>query len=451
MKIDAEYMNRWLGESTQIESLSPKILYDIKTLIEYYRDIIVPGSDVSISFPVEGRNSSPRASVERGEVNIPYYMLKDGEVDNTIGAMVHELHHIKLSASERFLSAITFKFLRHIMEQIDCGSMTMADRLFADASITADKIMGWTYDPISGTSDIVFLREAIGDLMFIINAVEDVRIDANTPPNLKKYIDKLEKQASVRILDAIDKGDLGNESRDLNAIAFMLLVHHKDIHKFPFIEDRFGDTDAIVNADALELPVSVFSAFKEEIASHLLQRYYHYCGKPKDSSSSEGSDEMDLDAYFGSKVKSAVGDSLEKQFDEKQNGKAHSKKKDEEDVALAGAGEKIKEVSVTTDIAPGEAHDASGTTQTDTKIDLSEKADTVRNWGDWRQDNDLDALAEIGRQLREEMEEDKKTVFLSSTVEQQINSFKDVQVITTTEHFGDDTSVVYDSVLYDTI
>ena len=103
VKIDAEYMNAWLGDSSKIERLSSKVLYDIKTLIEYYKDIIVPKEEVTISFPVEGQGSGPRASVERGEVFIPYHMLKEGEIDNTIGAMIHELHHIKLSASEKYL------------------------------------------------------------------------------------------------------------------------------------------------------------------------------------------------------------------------------------------------------------------------------------------------------------------------------------------------------------
>ena len=435
IKIDAEYMNAWLGEASKIESLSSKVLFDIKTLIEYYKDIIVPQKEVSISFPVEGKNSSPRASVERGEVLIPYYMLKDGEIDNTIGAMIHELHHIKLSASERFLTAVTFKFLRQLMDQIECGGMTMAERLFSDASVTADRIMGWDGDPLLTTSDMMFLRQAIGDLMFMLNAVEDVRIDANTPPNLRKYINKLEKQASVRILDSIATGDLNNDLRDINSISFMLLVHHKDIHKFQFIEDRYGDTDAIISSDALELPLSVFTAFKEEIAAHLLSTYTESCGMPKQpSKDSEGNEELDLDAYFGSKVKSTVGESLETQFDEDIN--------DEEGKALKGIGKNIKDVNVSTDIAP---HTEGG----EETIDLSEKKGIVRDWSKAEEDSSDDTKFD-GRELREQIEADAKPVYLDPLVVTQINSFKDVQVITTTEHF-DDKTVVYDSVLFDAI
>ena len=445
IKIDAEYMNTWLGDSSKIERLSPKVLYDIKTLIEYYKDIIVPKEEVTISFPVEGNGSGPRASVERGEVFIPYHMLKEGEIDNTIGAMIHELHHIKLSASEKFLSSITFKFLRQLMEQIDCGSMTMAERLFSDASITADKIMGWDGNTPLQTNDMKFLREAIGDLMFMLNAVEDVRIDANTPPNLRKYITKLEKQASKMIIERIESGEFHNDLRDINSIGFMLLVHHKDIHEFPFIEDRYGDRDAIISSDALELPVSVFTEFKDEIADQLLERYYAYCGKPKEvPTDSQGNPtEMDLDAYFGGKVKTSVGDSIAKQFDGKSSS-AKGTKKEEEEKALKEQGEKIKDVEVTTDIAPHELS-SQGDANAGPRIDLSEKANTVRDWQEVEQQESFD-----GRTLREAMEEKNKTVYLNPTVVTQINSFRNVQVVTTTEHFSDE-QVVYDSVFYDAI
>lgn len=437
VNIDAEYMNIWLGNSSKIKSLSPKVLYDIKTLLEYYKDIIVPQAEVAIAFPVEGKDCSPRASVERGEVMIPYHMLQDGEVDNTIGAMIHELHHIKLSASERFLTAISFKFLRQLMDQIQIGSMTMAERLFTDASISADKIMGWGgHEPLH-TNDMKFLREALMDMLFMINAVEDVRIDANTPPNLRKYITKLEKGASKAILDKIESGEFHNDLRDISSIAFMLLVHHKDIAEFPFIEDRYGDTDAIISSDATELPLSVFSAFTDEIANHIEERYYAYCGKPKETKKdAQGNDtELDLDAYFGGKVKSSVGEAVDEQFSE-------TIQSDVEYKALETQDAKIKEVNVSTGILPHQSG-GSGVTGTDTLIDLSEN------------DNKDLLVQQVppafdGRELRKEIEEQNKVVHLDPTVVTQINSFKDVQVITTSEHFQDQ-EVVYDSVLFDAV
>ncbi len=187
--IDAEYMNRWLGDNAKITSLSPKVLYDVQTLLEYYRDIIVPSVDVSISFPTEN-GSNAKASVEDSKVFIPYYMLRDGRVDETIGAMIHELHHIKWSASEKFTCALTFKYLRKLMENIDVVGMSLAERVFSDSTLTVDDIMS---EKDGVPQDVMYMRKIIGDLMFMLNAVEDVRIDANTPPNLRKYIDKIDK------------------------------------------------------------------------------------------------------------------------------------------------------------------------------------------------------------------------------------------------------------------
>ena len=70
------------------------------------------------------------------------------------------------------------------MEQIDCYGLTLAERVFTDSSITMDKILG---NEACG-ADISFIRKVLGDLLFLINAVEDVRIDANTPPNLRKSL-----------------------------------------------------------------------------------------------------------------------------------------------------------------------------------------------------------------------------------------------------------------------
>ena len=108
VEIDATLMNKWLGDK-KVFDLSPKTLYDIQTLIEYYRDVIVPDKKVTVSFPVNG---TPHADTDNEEVFIPYHMLKEGRVDDTIGAMIHELHHIKLSPSARYIKNVAFKFLK---------------------------------------------------------------------------------------------------------------------------------------------------------------------------------------------------------------------------------------------------------------------------------------------------------------------------------------------------
>ena len=89
-------------------------------------------------------------------------------MDDTIGAMIYELHHIKLSASEVFLHTLSFKFLRALMEQIDCYGLTLAERVFSDSSLTVDTILS---DDEKVGNDVSFLRKVLGDMLFLINAV----------------------------------------------------------------------------------------------------------------------------------------------------------------------------------------------------------------------------------------------------------------------------------------
>lgn len=448
VKLDAEYMNRWLGENAQIESLSPKTLFDIQTLIEYYRDIIVPGTPLAIRFPTSQTDIGPRASVERGEVIIPFYMLTKGEVDQTIGSMIHELHHIKWSASERFTAALVFKVIRRMMEQINCAGMTMAERVFSDSSITMEHILG--DEDAEGRASVMFLRKVVGDLMFLVNAVEDVRIDAKTPPNLRKYIDKIDAEAGGRLKDAILDGSILKDERSVTAIAFMCLAHHKDIYHFPFIEERYGDRDAIINGDPTTYPLDLFTAFKEEIASHLLTEYHKNCGVPRhDPSGQVGGSaydegDFDLDAYFGGKVNEGVSSALDEQFSTKANATCEAGKSDAENKAL----EEADKALVSMDVSPNPKTEANSQTPgAMTPIDLSSKEDVVRCWDDESQDGSGPANAE---EFRDMMDKEKETVFLDSTLESQIKSFKNVRVVTTTEHFNKE-NVVYDSVLFDTV
>ena len=425
--IDAEYMNRWLGESSQVESLSAKTLYDIQTLIEYYRDIIVPESTVKISFPVEGRNSGPRASVESGEVYIPYYMLKDGMVDQTIGAMIHELHHIKLSPSERYIKIVAFKFLKGLMDSIDCVGLTLSERVFSDGDITADRIFA---DDDTVGADVHFLRQVLGDLLFLMNAVEDVRIDANTPPNLRKYIDKIDDGAREKLVELFENGDLKTD--DITSIGYLLLGHHKGMFKSEVVEERFGDTKAIVEGEALKIPLQLFEEFAPEIGKHILETYYKYCGKPKDPNLGSG-ETCDLDSYFGEKVQGAVGNKLEEEFSnlpQEQGDAAEAEKSslgEDLDASVSKAVEKALE-KLTQDKEEG---DSPNPKTPDAVIPLSGDSSPAES-------------------LRAEVEDKDKATYITPHLAQQVKSFKDVQVITTTEHFNG-TPVVYDAVIFDTV
>ena len=424
VNIEAEYMNRWLGENAKITSLSAKTLYDIQTLIEYYRDIIVPGSNVSISFPVEGSKSGPRACVESSEVFIPYYMLQDGKVDQTIGAMVHELHHIKLSPSERFIKNVAFKFLRTLMEKIDCVGMTLAERVFSDCNITFKSIFEGS-DNVG--NDILFLRQVLGDMLFLMNALEDVRIDANTPANLRKYIDLIDNSAAPRLREMFEKDELNPE--DMSALGFLILGHHKGFFKSDLVDERFGDKQAIVDGDALELPVQLFNQFAPEIAKHVLETYYKYCGKPQDSgSSNDQSSGFDFDSYFGGKVQGAVGEGLEDQFKAMPHGDSQPLTDSmNEEQAIAAVEDAIDDAAQAAAASLNEQKPASDVPSADDQISQSAASD-----------------------YRAEVEDKQKQVFVAPTLISQVKSFKDVQVHTTTEHFNDN-CVVYDAVIYDTV
>lgn len=432
--IDAEYMNRWLGESSAIRSLSPKTLYDVQTLLEYYRDIIVPGSKVSISFPVEKGNTSPRASIEHNEVIIPLYLLQEGRVDHTIGAMIHELHHIKLSPSERFIQNTAFRFLRGLMQNIDCGGMTLAERVFCDSGVSRKAIFSNSPD---ASNDVLFLRNAISDLLFLMNAVEDVRIDANTPPNLRKYIDKVDNTAKGRLKEMFEKGEL--DVKEISSLGLLLLGHHKGMFESEEIAKRFGDTDRIVNGDPLSLSKELFVAFQEEIAYHIRELYFKYCGKPKAENTQNDLDvSFDLDAYFGDKVEGAVGQGIEDEFSsmpvaESQN----TQDAMSEDHALSSGSEELKELGK-------QAAEALKNSDAEKEKAATQQAFVVP----------VDAPAKkpmsAAEAYRIEVEDKKKDVFMDSALSMQVKSFRDVQVITTTEHF-DNQKVVYDTVLFDTL
>ena len=430
--IDAEYMNRWLGEGSRIDNLSPKVLFDVQTLLEYYRDIIVPTADINISFPRED-GETPRASVANGEVLIPYYMLRDGRVDETIGAMIHELHHIKWSASEKFTCALTFKYLRKLMEEIECVGMTLAERVFSNSGLTIDAIM--SEEDTVVPADVAFMRKMIGDLMFILNAVEDVRIDANTPPNLRKYIDKIDNNASEHLKEMLDNLD-GDTSP--TAIAYSLLAHHKGHYNSEFVKERYGDTDAILKGNPHEYPLDVFKAFQEEIAKHIHDSFIEICGQPKPQSEEMGEVDFDLDAYFGEKINQNIGDSLCQQFDKAQTGKPYKAKNAEEQDALNKIEEQIELIEVTQptpysgDVGTKQPY----TAKEDGELLQSEKRTTP--------------TPPTAEEYREQQLDLGKNVFMDNALIQSVKSFKNIRVYTTTESF-DDTKVVYDTVIFDTL
>lgn len=412
--VDAEYMNRWLGDTNKITAITPKTLFDVQSLIEYYRDIIVPNQNVSVTFPMSGTNVSPHASVDQGKVVIPYHLLADGRVDHTIGAMIHELHHIKMSPTESYVRAVGYTLARSIMDNLQIGSISMSSRIFSDSHVS----FGVLHDPNSPPSkEIQFLRSILGDMMFLVNAVEDVRIDANTPENLRKYINKIDEYAGESLRELYDSGKLEDDSVDLTSIAFLLLGHHKDMFHSPRISRQFGDTSAIVNAGKLDLAVSVLKAFSDEIAQHILNEYNKRFDRPEDTI--EG--EFDVDSYFCNKVGAESSNKFTKDVMESV--------KDSSSGNLCKVEKQLSECG----------KDAASKTKNIPQQKLDDSDDSDETQG-----------KTAAQKHREGMDKVRNQSVISNSLNAQIKSFKDVIVSTTTEHF-DESDVTYDIVIFDAV
>lgn len=415
--VDAEYMNRWLGDANKITSITPKTLFDVQSLIEYYRDIIVPNQIVSVTFPMSGTNVSPHASVDQGKVVIPYHLLAEGRVDHTIGAMIHELHHIKMSPAESYVRAVGYTLARSIMDNITIGKTSMSSRIFSDSHVSFDIMTKGDSETLP--EEVKFLRHIIGDMMFIVNAVEDVRIDANTPDNLRKYIDKIDEWAGESLCEMYNSGKLKDDSSDLTSIAFLLLGHHKNMFHSPRISRQFGDTSAIVNSGKLDLAVSVLTAFSSEIAQYILDEYNKRFDRPDNIP--EG--EFDVDSYFCNKVGSETGNRFTKDVERSvQNdpSRAHLKNK-VDDLHLCGvvAASKVKDVP-------------------------QQKLD-----GESDQSN-IESDQTAAQEYRTKMDNIRNETVISNSLNAQIKSFKDISVFTADEHF-DDYAVTYDIVIFDAV
>ena len=292
--IDAEYMERWLG-GLKVNSLSPKVLYDIQQLVRHYADIIVPNKKVNISYSTD-ETVTPCASVENHEVKIPTSLLSQGRVDETIGAMIHELHHIKMSDDESSIWFSCFNFVCKVLDTLfiqdkDGEYSSIYALVMGDCEMSFDDIMS----PDPQNPNAVFLRKACDDVAFFLNAIEDIRIDANTPQNLKKYIDKIDSNAFESFKPKYESGELDND--DLFNIIYKLLFHHKGYIDDDFIslKSQTHTTEDIINSTAKQNYASVFKTFSEELRLHIENLYsQNDKSSPSQPKKGEGRDIMDM-------------------------------------------------------------------------------------------------------------------------------------------------------------
>ena len=115
VKADAELMSAWLGEMEDI-TISPKLLFDLQTLLRHYADFLVPNKDVSIDYEYEG---TPCASVDKSQVFIPLSELQEGKVDCAIASVIHELHHIKHSYGETKICKLIMPYFERILDTVE--------------------------------------------------------------------------------------------------------------------------------------------------------------------------------------------------------------------------------------------------------------------------------------------------------------------------------------------
>jgi len=262
-----------------------------------------------------------------------------------------------------------------------------------------------------------------------------VRIDANTPENLRKYIDRIDDGAKPRLQSMFESGELNAD--DLSSIGILFLGHHKGMFKSEYIESKMPDREGIVDAKSLELPLTVFNAFSEEIAKHTLETYYKYCGRPEEPQTQSGNSvSFDMDSYFGEKVQGVVGESLENDFsDNSCHPNQNAEEAIEENENLGDINEILDEIVKGT---VEELENSGGQAVPLDTLSVAEEEATGNE--------ELSAAA----QYRIEVEDKKKEVFISPEELLQVKAFKDIQVYTTTEHF-DNEPVVFDAVIYDTV
>jgi len=263
IKADAELMSAWLGEMEEI-SISPKLLFDLQTLLRHYADFLVPNKNVSVDYKYEG---TPCASVDKDQIFIPLDMLKEGRVDETISAVIHELHHIKFSDKESLTCERIMPYFRRILNTVEIDyygkKLSLWKALVSHGEIYAENII--KRDLQHTHKD--FIYQYFGDLFLLLNAIEDVRIDEMQPKNLMKYRFKQEKIAFSKFKTLYESGELDKES--LFGSFIDALFHLKGHGHSELIADSNITKDRIV---AVEEPQQyyppTFSAFAKVLQDH---------------------------------------------------------------------------------------------------------------------------------------------------------------------------------------
>ena len=301
VKADAELMSAWLGGMDNV-SISPKLLFDLQTLLRHYADFLVPNKEISVDYQYEG---TPCASVDKNQVFIPLNMLKDGRVDETISAVIHELHHIKFSDNERDTCRNIMQYFERILDTVEVehygAKMSVLKALQSHGQIEINPII----DRELQHPYKEFIYQYFGDLFLLLNAIEDVRIDEMQPPNLMKYRFKQEDIAFAKFKEAYADGTMDKDS--LFGSFIDALFHLKGMGKSDIIENSNITKDRIVAVDTpIQYYPPVFTAFAKVLQTHAgsLWKDYEEQTQMNDSAVSdflvdEATDEEDANSQVG--------------------------------------------------------------------------------------------------------------------------------------------------------
>lgn len=263
IKADAELMSAWLGEMEDT-FISPKLLFDLQTLLRHYADFLVPNKNVTVDYKYEG---TPCASVDKDQVFIPLDMLREGRVDETISAVIHELHHIKYSYKESKICEKIMPYFERILKTVEVEhygkKLSIWDAVNSGGKVTTEGIMGRNLQHQYNN----FIYQYFGDLFLLLNAIEDVRIDEMQPKNLLKYRFKQEEIAFEKFKTAFENGELDKDS--LFGSFITALFHLKGRGHSQLVVDNNLTKDRIVSVEEpTQYFAPTFSAFAKVLQDH---------------------------------------------------------------------------------------------------------------------------------------------------------------------------------------
>tara|TARA_R110000824_G_scaffold9229_2_gene41372 strand:- start:4355 stop:5587 length:1233 start_codon:yes stop_codon:yes gene_type:complete len=404
IEVDAEYMNRWLG-GNDISDMSPKVMYDVQQLIKHYRNIIVPDTTVDVVFPVSG---TPCANISENKVMIPCNLLLNGQVDDTIGAMIHELHHIKWTdAPKEYMYAVWLFFKKTTKSITLDNGQSMFDAVFVEQDVSFNNIIN-LHEVENPSPNLQFVGECFGEIHLLVNALEDVRIDGNTPKNMKKYIDKGDAKAYVGYEKAIEEGKL--DEIDIYSLPYHLLFHHKGFCTNEFVSKTMNDTKFILANPPSVLVVDMLDKYGKLISQHIKDKFQD------GGMQSKGTSIDDLDSYLGDMMLGDVDSSID------EEAVKNLSPEQQKEIAEAIANLNIPQSDIN-----DEEFSIPEYSNSTTKVSIGHTKSTL--------------------QFHQEQQIIKKNKLISAELDASIKSFANLQVYTTTEDFG--RKVTYDTVIFD--